>query len=178
MYDLQLQLNKQELMQATVCYNKVLENCLNNMDNYLKSPERSYNSSKSKGNFLIQLECFNAMVKKWNKTFPGIEPRLKKNLDKMEIISYLENLIQQCIKSKNNEDIIYFQKFIALIKNDNSQEFIKKDKVMNNFQNDNSIPSEEKTNSMAHLIIGKNMKLDQFLREQEKKEYEDYDINY
>lgn len=177
MYD-QLQLNKQELMQATVCYNKVIENCLNYMNNYLKSPERNNNSSKSKGNFLVQLECFNAMVKKWNNTFPGIEPRLKKNLNKMEIISYLENLIQQCIKTKNNEDIVYFKKFIALIKNDNSQEFIKKDKIMDNFQNVNSIPSEEKTNSMAHLIMGKNMKLEQFIMEQEKNGYEDYDINY
>ena len=108
----QLVINKQELMNSTVYYNKVVENCIDKMNKYISSLQRNEKNSKIEEDFLFQLECLNSMIKEWNISFPGIEPKLKKNINKKELINSLKSLIKQAESAKSYKEKKYFEKFI------------------------------------------------------------------
>lgn len=98
-------------------YNKVLENCINSCNAYLKSPGRERKYSQTKGNFLFQLECLNTTVQKWNETYPGIEPKLKKTMVKKMIIQNIKNLINnEKNTSKIKKKKIIFKNFYLWLK--------------------------------------------------------------
>ena len=87
-----------------------------------------------KGNiqsFLEQLDCFAAMVKKWNKEYPGTMAQIKKGYNKDEI----KNEIKSCLnnlKVGNNKEIKYYlQKYLNLIDQKN-ESFIGTEKIYKN----------------------------------------------
>jgi len=177
-YHSQVLLNKQELMNSTVYYNKVVEACISTMNKYVNSLSKNEKNSKSKGDFLFQLECLNSMVKQWNVSFPGIEPKLKKNINKNQLIANLKNLAKQANSAHSYEEKNYFEKFISLLENNNKVEYFGQKKIMSNFQDNHQQPTEEKTLYMANRIIDKNVKLNEYVEEQKANNYKDYDMDY
>ena len=174
MEQVRLQINKQELLQRTVCYNKVLENCINSCNIYLDSPDRYKKYSQTKGNFLFQLECLNSTVQKWNETYPGIEPKLKKTMEKRKIIQKINALINEAKSYKNKEEEEYFKKFLSLVENKN-QDFFDDKTVMNNYPKDNHPPTESRTIQTGQSMINKSEELHQYMKKQKDNGYEDYE---
>lgn len=155
-------------------YNKVLENCINSCNAYLKSPDRERKYSQTKGNFLFQLECLNTTVQKWNETYSGIEPKLKKTMVKKMIIQNIKNLINNEKHHKNKEEEDYFQKFLCLVEN-KSQQFFDDKTVMNNYPKDNNPPTENRSIQTAQSMMNISKELHQYIQRLKDNGYYDYE---
>lgn len=180
----QLLIDKQDLMNSTICYNIVVENCIDYMNKYINSLSKKEKNSESKKDFLFQLECLNSMVKEWNISFPRVEPKLKKNINKKKLINNIKLLIKKAESANSTEDKKYFERFLLLLENNNEVEFLGKNKVMSNFEEEEEEEKEDEQNKkkktlhLAHKMIDKSIKLDKYIEEQKTNGYEDYDMDY
>jgi len=137
----------------------------------------SFHDFIQKGNiqsFLEQLDCFAAIVKRWNNEYPGIVAQIKKEYNKeaikKEINSYLNNF-----KGGNNKEIVYYlQKYLNLIEQKN-ESLIGTEKIYKNIEKKGM--NSEEINNIGYNIQKGHHEVEQYVENQKKNDFPDFNKN-
>ena len=158
-----------QLLKAQTHYSNVFVRCYECLREFLH-----IRNQKALENFLEQLECFTAMVRKWNNEYPGIEAQIKKEYNKEAIKKEIKSYLNQFKGGKNKEIENYLQKFLNLIdqKNENliGDEQIYKDiqkKPMN----------AEEINKIGYNIQKGYYEVEKYFENQKNNDFPDFNHN-
>ena len=159
-----------QLLKDQTHYSNVFVRCYETFDEFIKMENQ-----KTLQNFLEQLECLTAIVKIWNKEYPGIEAQIKvgynKEKIKNEIKSYLSN-----VKGRKNKEIEkYLQKYLNLVEQKN-QNLMGSENIYKNVQK--KPMNAQEINNIGFQIQKGHQEVEQYVENQKKNDFPDFKYNY
>lgn len=130
-------------------------------------------NQKTLESFLEQLDCFAAIVKRWNNVYPGKEAQIKKEFNKEKIKKEISSCLNE-FKGNNQEIQSYIQKFLNLIDQKN-ENLIGSENIYKNIQQ--KPMNAKEINNIGYKIQKGYHEVEQYVENQKKNDFPDFNNN-
>ena len=156
-----------QLLKDQTHYSNVFVRCYESFCEFYKN-----RNQKTQESFLEQLECLAAIVRRWNKEYPGIEAEIKKEYIKEDI----KNEIKSCLNEfRGNQKMQqYIQKYVNLIEQKN-ENFIGSENIYKNIQQ--KPMNAKEINNIGYNIQRGYHEIEQYVENQKKNDFPDFNKN-
>jgi len=158
-----------QLLKDQTHYSNVFVRCFESFCEFYKN-----RNPKTLENFLEQLECFTAIVNRWNKDYPGIEAQIKKGYDKEAIKMQISSCLNEFKGNDNRELQSYIKKFLNLIDQKN-ENLIGSENIYKNLHQKPMNANE--INNIGYKIQKGYHEVEQYVENQKKKDFPDFNKN-
>ena len=158
-----------QLLKDQTHYSNVFVRCFESFCEFYKN-----RNPKTLESFLEQLECFAAIVNRWNKEYPGIEAQIKKGYDKETIKMEISSCLNEFKGNDNRELQSYIKKFLNLIDKKN-ENLIGSENIYKNIHHKPMNANE--IHNIGYNIQKGFHEVEQYVENQKKNDFSDFNKN-